>query len=84
MEECVKYYQLFRNIIRGDSDSKIIVFITDENNPATEEEIKNFRQEYLKDATVNCLFLKWQDIYKELPLDFHPFQFICFNPDFKL
>ena len=84
VEECVKYYQLFRNIIRGDSDSKTIVFITDKNNPATEEEIKIFSKEYLTDTTVRYLFLKWQDMYKELPLDFHPFQFICFNPDFKL
>ena len=83
LDEGLKYYQLFRNIIRGDSDSKTIVFITDENNPATEEEIKNFK-EYLTGTNVRYLFLKWQDIYKELPLDFHPFQFICFNPDLKL
>lgn len=78
-EECAEYYQLFRNLIRGNSDLKTIIFITDENNQSTKNDIENFRL-FLKDSPVNVQFLTWQQINNNWPKNVvKPFQFVCFD-----
>lgn len=46
IEDVAKNYQLFRNIIRS-GDKKTVIFLIDENNPATKKEIKCFQEQYL-------------------------------------
>lgn len=78
-EDCLNYYQLFRNIIRADSDSKTVIFLTDKNNPTTSKEIDEFRKKYLSASSSNVKFLTWQEISEKWPKEMEkPFQFICF------
>ncbi|MDE7462967.1 MAG: hypothetical protein K2M88_07390 [Muribaculaceae bacterium] len=80
LDEGLKYYQLFRNIIRGDSDKKTIVLITDDNNPSTKSELERFKKEYMTDSKVNIINLTWQEIYEQWPENVkRPFQFVCFK-----
>lgn len=79
MNDCLKYYQLFRNVIRA-ANSKTVIFITDANNPATANDIKEFSEKFLGAATYQPKFLTWQEIYKKWPDGVKkPFQFICFD-----
>lgn len=79
-DDCLKYYQLIRNVIRADSDLKKVVFITDANNPSTTNDIKEFRTKVLRSATYQPIFLTWQEIYNKWPNGVEkPFQFICFD-----
>lgn len=85
LDEGLKYYQLFRNIIRGDSDKKTIVLITDNNNPATKYELEMFQEKYMADSKVNVIYLTWQEVCEQWPENVEkPFQFTCFKPDFQL
>lgn len=78
-EKCAEYYQLFRNLIRGNSDLKTVIFITDENNQSTKNDIENFCL-FLKDSPVNVQFLTWQQINTNWPENVvKPFQFVCFD-----
>lgn len=82
VEDCAANYQLFRNLIRGDSAMKTVIFITDENNEKTKTEIDNFKDKFLMSSSVKPLFLTWQQINANWPKDIvKPFQFVCFeNP----
>ncbi|MBD5199666.1 MAG: hypothetical protein HDS83_04675 [Bacteroidales bacterium] len=85
VDECLKYYQLFRNIIRCDSDSNTIVLITDEENPVTSEELSYFEKNYLNNTNINIIPLTWQVLCKKWPKNIQkPFQFICFESEFSI
>lgn len=78
-EEVLRFYQLFRNITRV-AENKYVVFITDENNPATEKEKKIFKDIF--GESDNVIFLTWQQISEKaesLCLDKLPFQFNVLN-----
>lgn len=79
VQECADYYQLFRNLIRGDSGRKTVVFITDAENERTNKDIADFKK-YLNDSSVTPLFLTWQQINAKWPNNLtKPFQFVCFE-----
>lgn len=82
VEECLRYYQLFRNIIRGDTDSKTVVFLTDRNNPATTKELTKFKDIYLKNTDINVITLTWQELFENWPNDvIKPFQYCALHLD---
>lgn len=79
IDEFRKYYQLFRNILRADANNKTVIFITDVNNPAISNNLKNFINVIGKypDFKVKCI--TWQEICKNWPQGVEkPFQFVCF------
>lgn len=75
VDELLKHYQLFRNIIRATDENKYVVFITDENNLSTENEKKDFIDKFGEPN--NVLFLTWQEIRENYSGEL-PFQFECF------
>lgn len=75
-----KVYQLIRNIIRADSESKTVIFITDANNPSTNNDISCFCNKFLTKSITKPLFWTWQEICARWPADIEkPFQFVCFE-----
>lgn len=47
VEDCIRHYQLIRNIIRANSESKTVIFITDAKNPSTNNDISCFCKNFL-------------------------------------
>jgi hypothetical protein len=79
-EDCIQYYQLIRNIIRAGSESKTVIFITDANNPSTNNDISCFCKKFLTKSITKPLFWTWQEICAQWPADIEkPFQFVCFE-----
>lgn len=79
-EDCIPYYQLIRNIIRADSESKTVIFITDAKNPSTNNDISCFCKKFLTNSITKPLFWTWQEICSQWPTDIEkPFQFVCFE-----
>lgn len=65
-DQVMKNYQLYRNIIRRETDNDTIIFITDKENPQTEKELDNFFENHI----INELGIKritWQEIKKVYP-----------------
>lgn len=84
-QDCLNNYQLVRNIIRGISDSKTIVFITDANNVSTENDLNQFMDEFLRNSNVRIVKITWQSICKHWPNGLQkPFQFCCFEDSSSL
>lgn len=78
-DDCLEYYQLIRNVIRGDRESKTVVFITDACNPSTNKDWKQFKDKMLQHPSVKVIPLTWQAINKNWPDGIEkPFQFVCF------
>lgn len=81
VEDIMKYYQLFRNIIRADNENKYVVFITDGNNPSTKAEADKdkdgFMKKFGKYLDLNHVkFKTWQDLGNNFPKHTElPFQF---------
>ncbi|MDE6265892.1 MAG: hypothetical protein K2M07_00885 [Muribaculaceae bacterium] len=76
----IQNYQLFRNIIRSNSEKKLVVFITDNSNPKTSDDICKFDKDFLTSSHANVKFVTWQDICNNWPKDIAmPFQFTCFE-----
>ncbi len=70
----LNHYQIYRNIIRVTDSNKYVVFIADENNPATNVETERGIIEAYK--ANNVRFITWQEIIevaKDLSIDL-PFQ----------
>lgn len=67
-EEFLKQYQIYRNIIRVTDNGKYVVFISDGNNPATNQDILEVKQ---LDLPVNIQFKTWQELV--LP-ELYPFE----------
>ncbi len=61
IDEMLKHYQIFRNIIRTKNENAHVIFITDKNNPATLNEIELFIKKY-SELPSNIIFTTWQDI----------------------
>lgn len=80
-EQILRYYQLFRNILRANSDSKTVVFITDANNPKTERDLKEFQAKFQSSSLLNVKHLTWQQICDKWQVTgiAKPFQFSCFE-----
>lgn len=76
VDELLTHYQLFRNIIRATDEKKYVVFITDANNPSTENEKTEFIAKFGEPN--NVLFLTWQEIRENYSGEL-PFQFECFK-----
>lgn len=66
-EDFLRQYQIFRNIIRARGNDKFVVFISDENNPATKKDVKQIKKLHMPQ---NVIFKTWQEILK-----FYPFEF---------
>ena len=76
-EEFCRFYQLFRNLLRADKKGKTVIFITDGNNPATNNDLKNFEK---YSSSLNVKHITWQEICKNWPKGItKPFQFVCFE-----
>ncbi|MDE5608596.1 MAG: hypothetical protein K2I64_06655 [Muribaculaceae bacterium] len=74
-EDILLNYQIFRNIIRADNDKKYVIFITDGNNPATNEDIKAFLEKFGTYIDSNHIqFKTWQEIKDKYPFKL-PMQF---------
>lgn len=79
-KDCIQYYQLIRNIIREDSESKKVIFITDAKNPSTNNDISCFCKEFLTNSITKPLFWTWQEICAQWPAGIEKsFQFVCFE-----
>lgn len=76
-EHFLRYYQLFRNVLRSTSPEKTVIFIVDENNPSTYKDIMQFKEEFL-DESPNIRVVFWQEIKTLLNKRNRPFQFDCF------
>lgn len=75
-DDILKYYQLFRNIIRAEDKSKYVIFITDQNNPSTNKEIYEFKNKFGKFIdSKRVIFETWQNLNKTNPIAKLPFQF---------
>lgn len=74
-DDILNHYQLIRNIIRAENAKKIVIFITDKNNPSTNKALSDFK-ELLKAEPANIKFKTWQDIkgiyskYADVPFQF--------------
>lgn len=74
-EDILLNYQIFRNIIRANSEDKYVIFVTDGNNPSTANDINAFNEKFGKYIDSSHIkFRTWQDIKdkypKELPTQF--------------
>ncbi|MBD5326984.1 MAG: hypothetical protein HDR99_00725 [Bacteroides sp.] len=76
--EFLKQYQIYRNIIRAQDSNKYVVFITDANNPATNEDYEMMKKLNLPS---NIKFTTWQELISnpnnypfELPLQLKAMQ----------
>lgn len=68
-QDFLKQYQIYRNIIRATDSNKYVVFISDENNPATKADIDMMDDFGLPQ---NILFKTWQQLipeYMEYPYE---------------
>lgn len=72
IEKFLSYYQILRNVMRTRSDKAYVVFISDKNNPATENDKHMFIDEFGLPERVS--FITWQDIIENSPLIELPFQ----------
>ena len=77
-EEFLKQYQIYRNIIRAQDSNKYVVFITDANNPATNEDYEIMKKLKLP---LYIKFKTWQELISnpnnypfELPLQLKAMQ----------
>ena len=77
-DDILKFYQLFRNIIRVDQKNKYVIFITDANNPSTNRDICKFKKLIDCDLSpMHIQFKTWQELseiyraFAELPLQFN-------------
>ncbi len=52
----LKYYQLYRNVIRANKPCKYVIFITDANNPATKSELRQI------ELSQNIIHKTWQEL----------------------
>ena len=64
--QIMKNYQLYRNLIRRESDNDTIIFITDKENTQTEKELDNFLKNYIT-KEIGIKRITWQEIKKEYP-----------------
>ena len=65
-DQVMKNYQLYRNLIRRETDNDTIIFITDKENPQTEKELDNFFKNYITNE-IGIKRITWQEIKKIYP-----------------
>ena len=66
-----KYYQLFRNTIRVQSENDYVMFLYPEANTIAEHQFEKFKEEYVsKDMYAHVLNVHWEDLKDKMSNNF--------------